>query len=47
MSAQAAVAVDIPGWVAWAAVLSVILCSVIASLIVFSTREYTPQEERT
>lgn len=46
MSAQAAVAVEIAGWIAWTVVITVILGSVIASLVVFSTREYTPQEER-
>ena len=42
-----AAAVDIAGWVAWTVVVCVILASVGSALAVFSTREYTPQEERT
>ena len=45
-SSQTAAATDIAGWVAWIVVISVILGTVIAALVVFSTREYTPQEER-
>lgn len=43
---QAALNTDIAGWVAWTVVVSVILVSVAAALVVFSTQEYTPQEER-
>ena len=47
VSAQALATADIAPWIAWTVVVSVILVSVFAALVVFSTREYTPLEERT
>ena len=45
-SVQTVTTTVIAGWVAWIVVLSVIFGSVAAALLVFSTKEYTPQEER-
>ncbi len=45
-SNQVSAVTYIAGWVAWTVVVAVILSSVIAALVVFSIREYTPQEEK-
>jgi ABC-2 type transport system permease protein len=40
------VAADIAPWIAWTVVSAVICGSVLLALMIFSVREYTPQEER-
>ncbi len=46
VTSQAIQATVIAGWVAWLVVISVIAGGLLGSLVVFSIREYTPQEER-
>ena len=40
------VAADISTWIAWTVVIGVIVVTILASLFIFSVREYTPREER-
>jgi len=46
LTTQALAVTDIPTWIAWTIVIMVILGSVGAALVVFSTKEYIPQEDR-